>query len=124
MSTILIVEDNELNRRLFVDLLSTRGYKILQATDGQKALEMVQKHEPDLVLMDIQLPGVSGLDVTAQIRSNAGIKQPRIVAISAFALKQDVDKAMEAGCDDYISKPIAIAPFFQTIEKNLRTDQG
>ncbi|MBQ4472069.1 MAG: response regulator [Alphaproteobacteria bacterium] len=124
MSTVLVVEDNELNRRLFVDLLSTRGYKILEATDGQKALDMVQKHEPDLVLMDIQLPGVSGLDVTAQIRSNTNIKQPRIVAISAFALKQDVDKAIEAGCDDYISKPIAIASFFQTIEKNLQADQG
>jgi len=73
-----------------------------------------------LVLMDIQLPTISGLEVTQQIRKMENIRQPRIVAVSAFALKQDADKALNAGCDDYISKPIAIASFFATIEKNLQ----
>jgi len=119
MSVILVVEDNDLNRRLFVDLLSTRGHTIYEATDGKNALLSVEKYQPDLVLMDIQLPNVSGLEITQKIRQNCHIKQPRIVAVSAFALKQDADKAIEAGCDDYISKPIAIASFFATIEKNL-----
>lgn len=119
MSTILVVEDNDLNRRLFVDLLTTRGHTIIEALDGTQALELVRTKQPDLVLMDIQLPTVSGLDVTREIREMQDIKQPRIVAISAFALKQDADKALQAGCDDYISKPIAIGPFFTTIDKNL-----
>lgn len=119
MSTILIVEDNELNRRLFVDLLTTKGYTLFEATDGKEALALVKEKQPDLVLMDIQLPSVSGLEVTQQIRQMK-IKQPRIVAISAFAMKQDAEKALAAGCDDYVSKPIAILPFFETVARNLK----
>lgn len=119
MSTILIVEDNDINRRLFRDLLETKGYTLFEATDANEALRLVQEKQPDLVLMDIQLPSVSGLEVTHQIRQMK-IKQPRIVAVSAFAMKQDAQKALEAGCDDYISKPISIAPFFETVEKNLQ----
>ena len=120
MSTILIVEDNELNRRLFVDLLATKGYQLFEATDGTEALKLVQQNQPDLVLMDIQLPTISGLEVTKSIRQMT-IKQPKIVAISAFAMKQDADKALAAGCDDYISKPIAIASFFETVARNLKS---
>ena len=120
MSAILVVEDNELNRRLFVDLLNAKGHVAIEATDGPSALDLVRSKRPDLVLMDIQLPTVSGLEVTRHIRGMRDIIQPRIVAVSAFALKQDADKALEAGCDDYISKPIAIASFFATIEKNLK----
>ena len=119
MSTILIVEDNDLNRRLFTDLLSTRGYELYEATDGKDALRLVTQKQPDLVLMDIQLPSISGLEVTKQIRQ-LKIKQPRIVAISAFAMKQDADKALAAGCDDYLSKPIAITSFFETVTRNLK----
>jgi len=118
MSKILIVEDNALNRRLFVDLLNTRGYTLFEATDSKDALRLVKQEEPDLVLMDIQLPTVSGLEVTRQIRAMK-IRQPKIVAVSAFALKQDATNALEAGCDDFISKPIAMVPFFETISKNL-----
>ena len=121
MSLILVVEDNDLNRRLFVDLLNTRGHTILEATDGPTALQLVKEKQPELVLMDIQLPTVSGLEITQQIRKMTDIQQPRIVAVSAFALKQDADKALAAGCDDYISKPIAIGPFFETVEKNLKS---
>ena len=119
MSTVLVVEDNDLNRRLFVDLLTTRKHTILEATDGQSALDLVAKKKPDLILMDIQLPSVSGLEITQQIRKMT-IKQPKIVAVSAFALKQDADKALEAGCDDYISKPISIGSLFTTIDKILK----
>ncbi len=119
MSKILIVEDNELNRRLFSDLLATRGHTILEADNGRAALDLVQTEQLDLILMDIQLPNISGLEITAQIRKMENIKQPRILAVSAFAMKQDAEKALAAGCDDYISKPIAIASFFATIDKNL-----
>lgn len=123
MSTILIVDDNDLNRRLFVDLLSTKrdkGYTLLEATDGIEALRLVKKKEPDLVLMDIQLPSIDGLEVTRQIRK-MHIRQPRIIALTAFVMKADAEKALAAGCDDFISKPIAIAPFFATIDKNLKS---
>ena len=123
MSTILVVEDNDLNRRLFVDLLATKGYTIIEALDGKEALRLVQEKQPDLVLMDIQLPTLSGLEVTKEIR-RMQIRQPRIVAISAFALKKDADKALAAGCDDYISKPIAILPFFETVAKNLQSHEN
>ena len=119
MSTVLIVEDNELNRRLFSDLLTTRGFTIFEVSDGGEVLRSVKENHPDLVLMDIQLPTISGIEVTKQIRDSTTIKQPKIIAISAFALKQDAQKALEAGCDDYISKPIAISSFFETIERNL-----
>ena len=118
--TVLIVEDNELNRRLFADLLATRGFEVREVSDGSVALSEVQKSVPDLILMDIQLPNVSGLDVTAQIRALPNIKQPKIIAVSAFAMKQDATKALQAGCDDYISKPIAITSFFEAIDRVLK----
>ena len=111
---------SELNRRLFVDLLNAKGYVVLEATDGPSALKMIESKQPDLVLMDIQLPTISGLEVTQRIRKMSSISQPKIIAVSAFALKQDADKALNAGCDDYIPKPIAIASFFATIDKNLK----
>ena len=119
MTSILVVEDNDLNRRLFVDLLQTRNYQVIEACDGTSVLEKIKTHHPDLVLMDIQLPNISGLELTRQIRALTDLPQPKIVAVSAFALKQDAQKALQAGCDDYISKPISIASFFQTIDKNL-----
>ena len=121
MSTVLVVEDNELNRRLFSDLLGSRGFNVFEVSDGGEVLREVQKNMPDLVLMDIQLPNISGLEVTKQIRALTEIKQPKIVAISAFALKQDATKALQAGCDDYISKPISITSFFETIDRVLKS---
>ena len=121
MSKILVVEDNELNRRLFVDLLTAKGHTIWEAADGVQAIALVEQNAPDLVLMDIQLPNVSGLEVTQQIRKMSGVRQPKIIAISAFALKRDAEKALKAGCDDYISKPIAIQSFFDVVDKNLKS---
>lgn len=122
MSKILVVEDNALNRRLFTDLLQTLHHDILEATDGRKALHMIESEHPDLVLMDIQLPGLSGLEVTKKIRANKKIKQPKILAVSAFAMKQDAEKVLQSGCDDYISKPISIALFLQKITETLQKD--
>ena len=120
MSTILVVEDNAMNRRLFTDLLKTLKHTILEAEDGPTALQMIEEQQPDLVLMDIQLPGMSGLETTKKIRENTKIKQPKIVAVSAFAMKQDAEKVLESGCDDYISKPISIALFLQKVTEILK----
>ena len=119
MSKILVVEDNTLNRRLFTDLLKTLNHDILEVTDGVSALKMIETQQPDLVLMDIQLPGLSGLEVTKKIRANKKIPQPKILAVSAFAMKQDAEKVLKSGCDDYISKPISIALFLQKIKEIL-----
>jgi len=121
MSKILVVEDNTLNRRLFTDLLQTLHHDILEATDGREALKTIESEQPDLVLMDIQLPGLSGLEVTKKIRTNKKIKQPKILAVSAFAMKQDAEKVLRAGCNDYISKPISIALFLQKITETLKS---
>lgn len=119
MALILIVEDNEMNMRLFSDLLQTKGHKTIECLDGTKALDIVREKRPDLVLMDIQMPEISGISVTQLIRQTPGIARTKIVAISAFAMKGDAEKILDAGCDDYISKPISIPLFFETIEKNL-----
>lgn len=119
MSKILIVEDNEMNMRLFSDLLKTKGYEIIECLEGTKALEIAKTEKPDLILMDIQMPEISGLEVTAQIRKTPEIADTRIVAVSAFAMSGDKEKILASGCNDYISKPISIPLFFETIEKNL-----
>ncbi|MBQ9738338.1 MAG: response regulator [Alphaproteobacteria bacterium] len=120
MAKILIVEDNEMNMRLFSDLLKTKGHDITECLDGTEALELIKSIKPDLILMDIQMPKISGLAVTAQIRETPEIADTRIVAVSAFAMKGDEEKILEAGCDAYISKPISIPLFFQTVEENLK----
>ncbi len=120
MAKILIVEDNEMNMRLFSDLLKTKGHTVTECLDGTEALELVKSVKPDLILMDIQMPKISGLAVTAQIRKTPEIADTRIVAVSAFAMKGDEEKILEAGCDAYISKPISIPLFFQTVEENLK----
>ncbi len=119
MSKILIVEDNEMNMRLFSDLLKTKGYEVVECLEGTKALDIVKAQKPDLVLMDIQMPEISGLEVTAQIRQTPEVAHTRIVAVSAFAMTGDEEKILSAGCDAYISKPISIPLFFETVEKNL-----
>lgn len=118
---ILIVEDNELNMKLFNDLLEAHGYETVTTCDGTKALGMAQDEMPDLILMDIQLPEVSGLDITRQIKADDAIKHIPIIAVTAFAMKGDEDKIKECGCNGYISKPISIASFIETIKEQLET---
>jgi two-component system cell cycle response regulator DivK len=113
---ILIVEDNELNMKLFNDLLEAKGYSIIQTRDGMKALDLAREHKPDLILMDIQLPEVSGLDVTRWIKEDDGISSIPVIAVTAFAMKGDEERIRQGGCEAYISKPISVASFVKTIQ--------
>jgi two-component system cell cycle response regulator DivK len=115
--TVLIVEDNELNMKLFNDLLDAHGYKTLQTRDGMEALDMAREHRPDLILMDIQLPEVSGLEVTKWLKADDDLCGIPIVAVTAFAMKGDEEKIREGGCEAYISKPISVATFLDTVRK-------
>ncbi len=115
--TVLIVEDNDLNMKLFHDLLEAHGYDTLQTRDGREALELARKHRPDLILMDIQLPEVSGLEVTKWIKQDEDLKSITIIAVTAFAMKGDEEKIREGGCEAYMAKPISVVNFLETIEK-------
>lgn len=117
--TILIVEDNDLNMKLFNDLLQAHGYETLQTKDGREALELARKHRPDLILMDIQLPEISGLEVTKMIKEDEDLKEIPVIAVTAFAMKGDEEKIREGGCEGYIAKPISVANFLQTVAKYL-----
>ena len=117
--TILIVEDNELNMKLFHDLLEAHNYQTLQTRDGSDALALAREHMPDLILMDIQLPGVSGLEVTRQIKADDELKKIPVVAVTAFAMKGDEEKIREGGCEAYIAKPISVDNFISTIQRIL-----
>lgn len=115
--TILIVEDNELNMKLFHDLLEVHGYQTIQTKDGREALDLTRQHNPDLVLMDIQLPEVSGLEVTKWIKDDDSLKHIPVIAVTAFAMKGDEEKILQGGCEAYIAKPISVSHFLDTIEK-------
>ncbi|NUB06904.1 MULTISPECIES: response regulator [Azospirillum] len=117
---VLIVEDNELNMKLFHDLLEAHGYATLQTRSGMDALAMAREHRPDLILMDIQLPEVSGLEVTRWIKDDPALKSIPIIAVTAFAMKGDEEKIREGGCEDYIAKPISVTKFLEAVQKFLR----
>ena len=114
--TVLIVEDNELNMKLFQDLLEAHGYKTLQNKDGKQALQLARDHHPDLIIMDIQLPEVSGLEVTGWIKNDDSIKHIPIIAVTAFAMKGDEEKMRQGGCEAYIAKPISVTQFIETVK--------
>src|SRR6202049_2195440 len=116
---VLIVEDNDLNMKLFNDLLEAHGYHTLQTRDGVEALRMARQHRPDLILMDIQLPEVSGLEVTKWLKEDDDLRSIPVVAVPAFAMKGDEEKIREGGCEAYIAKPISVASFMRTIERFL-----
>jgi two-component system cell cycle response regulator DivK len=116
---VLIVEDNDLNMKLFNDLLVAHGYDTLQTKDGVEALALARQHRPDLILMDIQLPEVSGLEVTKWIKEDKSLSMIPIIAVTAFAMKGDREKMRDGGCEDYIAKPISVVSFLQTVERFL-----
>jgi two-component system cell cycle response regulator DivK len=118
--TVLIVEDNELNMKLFHDLMEAHGYNILQTRDGMEALKLARQHRPDLILMDIQLPEVSGLEVTKWIKEDDDLRAIPVIAVTAFAMKGDEEKILQGGCEAYIAKPISVAQFLSTVERFLR----
>ena len=117
--TVLIVEDNDLNMKLFHDLLEAHGYETLQARTGPEAIALAREHLPDLILMDIQLPEVSGLQVTAEIKEDADMADIPVIAVTAFAMKGDEDRIREGGCEDYIAKPISVSSFLEKVKRYL-----
>jgi CheY-like chemotaxis protein len=121
---ILLVEDNPMNRRVAQFILKSQGYTVLEARDGQEALELLKTHLPDLILMDLQLPGLDGFTVTRIIKQDAATKGVPIVALTAYAMKGDAERALEAGCDGYITKPIDPDEFPQTVARYLQNRQA
>lgn len=117
--TILIVEDNELNMKLFNDLLQAHGYNTVQTMDGRDAVALARDHRPDLILMDIQLPEISGLEITRMLKADSDLKRIPVVAVTAFAMKGDEEKIREGGCEGYIAKPISIPTFLDTVSRFL-----
>jgi two-component system, cell cycle response regulator DivK len=120
--TVLIVEDNELNMKLFQDLLQAHGYHTVGTRNGIETLDLARTHRPDLILMDIQLPEVSGLEVTKWLKDDPDLRAIPVVAVTAFAMKGDEERIREGGCEAYLSKPISVGKFLETVRHFL--DQG
>lgn len=131
MSTkkILLVEDNPVNRRLAVFLLRAHGYEVREATTGLQALGLLEKERPDLIVMDIQLPGMDGLEVTRKIKAQPATADIPVIAVTSYAMKGDREKALAAGCVGYVTKPIDKNIFIQEVaarlgEKSKMEDRG
>ncbi|RCL00982.1 MAG: Response regulator receiver [Candidatus Tokpelaia sp. JSC188] len=116
---VMIVEDNELNVKLFRDLVEVNGYETILMRGGLNVLEHARKHKPDLILMDIQLPEISGLDVTKQLKADKELCLIPVIAITAFAMKGEEERIRRGGCEDYISKPISVPYFISVIRRFL-----
>jgi two-component system cell cycle response regulator DivK len=116
---IAIIEDNALNLKLFYDLLCMRNYEIFTSKSGEEAVELISSKLPELVLMDIQLNGISGIDLIKELKSLELTKEIPIIAITAFAMKHDEARIIQSGCDLYISKPVSIDNFYKAIDSFL-----
>lgn len=119
MATILLVEDNEMNRDMLSRRLEKKGYTVIMAVDGREGIVLAEKHKPDLILMDMSLPEVDGWEATRQIKSNPATRAIPLIALTAHAMAGDREKAMEAGCDDYDTKPVDFARLLDKVEKAL-----
>ena len=108
---ILVVEDNDLNRKLFCDVLKANGYEVVPVADGQNVLATAKRFAPDLVIMDIQLPNISGIDLIAQLKADSALADVPVLAVTAYAGKGDEDRIRAAGAEDYLAKPVSIGPF-------------
>ncbi|MAT34471.1 MAG: two-component system response regulator [Ponticaulis sp.] len=113
---VLVVEDNELNMKLFCDLLTAFGFEPVQSRDGLKALEIARQTKPSLIIMDINLPAVSGLDLTRWIKDDEDLSDIPVMAVTAFAMRSDEERVREAGCEAYMSKPIQMMPFLNQVQ--------
>ncbi|NKB53564.1 MAG: response regulator [Rhizobiaceae bacterium] len=116
---VMIVEDNELNMKLFNDLLEAQNYETIQTSNGLEALDLARTHRPDLILMDIQLPEVSGLEVTKWLKEDDSLARIPVIAVTAFAMKGDEERIRQGGCEAYISKPISVMRFLETVKSYL-----
>jgi two-component system cell cycle response regulator DivK len=122
VKTVLVVEDNELNMKLFHDLLEAQGYKVLQTREGLQAFNLAREFKPDLIVMDIQLPAISGLEVTRWLKEDPSVSHIPVVAVTAFAMKGDETRIRDGGCEAYIAKPISVGHFLETIRRLLAKD--
>ena len=120
--TILLIEDNELNRKLVRAMLQIDKYQILEAEDAETGIQLAREYPPDLILMDIQLPGMGGLNATRIIKKDSVLKDTPVIALTSYAMQGDEKEAREAGCDDYITKPIDRQRFLETISRFLNHD--
>ena len=120
--TILVVEDNELNMKLVKGLIKIGKYRMLEAIDAESGIEQIREQRPDLVLMDIQLPGMDGLSATKIVKEDPSLKDIPIVALTSYAMQGDEEKALEAGCKGYIAKPINTRKFLETVAHYLTDD--
>ena len=117
--SILVVEDNDLNRKLFCDVLKANGFQVLPVADGNNVLGTARKARPDLVIMDIQLPGVSGVDLIAELKADDALSKVPVLAVTAYAGKGDEERIREAGAQDYLAKPVSIGPFMAAVRALL-----
>jgi two-component system, cell cycle response regulator DivK len=120
MATVLVVEDNPANMTLATFLLKSAGYAVLTATDAEAGLALARREQPDLVLMDIQLPGMDGLEACAILKKSEATRDIPVIALTALAMKGDEERIRAAGCDGYIAKPLAYREFLATIAARLQ----
>jgi len=121
---VLIVEDNALNLKLLVDLLEAHGYRTFSTGDGLEAINLARDTRPDLILMDVQLPDVSGLEITRWLKEDERTKDIPVIAVTAFAMAGDERRARDSGCDGYIAKPIMVSEFLRTIARFIGRAEG
>ena len=123
IKTILVVEDNKLNMKLVRGLIKIGKYRMLEANDAELGIQLIREKRPDLVLMDIQLPGMDGLSATKLIKGDPDLKDIPIVALTSYAMQGDKEKALAAGCTGYITKPIDTRKFLETVSQYLKDDE-
>ena len=116
---ILVVEDNDLNRKLFCDVLKANGFEVVPVADGSNVLPTAKRFAPDLVIMDIQLPNVSGVDLIMQLKAAPALRDMPVLAVTAYAGKGDEERIRDAGAADYLAKPVSIGPFMAAVRKLL-----
>jgi two-component system cell cycle response regulator DivK len=120
---ILLIEDNAVNRRLAQFLLKSQGYEVWEVTSAPEAFESLKERQPDLILMDIQLPGIDGLTATRQLKADPATRDIPVLAVTSYAMKGDETKAFEAGCSGYVTKPIDKTVFLEAVAKALRGNE-
>lgn len=119
---IMVVEDNDLNRKLFCDVLRANGFDVEPVADGEKVLETARQVSPDLIIMDIQLPGISGVDLIEAAKQEAELRDIPVLAVTAFAAKGDEDRIRAAGAAGYLAKPVSISPFMAEVQSLIGED--
>ena len=124
MSVILIVEDNEKNMKLLRDVLQFKGYRTIEAETGEDGVTLAMQHKPDLILMDYQLPGIDGIEAFRRIRNASDTAHIPIVAVTASAMPEEAKKMKEAGFDGFLTKPINVKGFIETVERFIGKPQG